>query len=58
MKTLSYFLATLAVIGFGMLPANAVEKDINNNTIITDATEQIKQSTEPEACCLPIYNCC
>ena len=33
-----------------MLPANAVEKEINNNTIVTDATEQITQSTQPQGC--------
>ncbi len=33
MRKLSYTLATLDVIGFGMLPVNAVEKEINNNTI-------------------------
>ena len=54
MKTLSYSLATLAVIGFGMLPANAVETEINNSTKVTDATEQIKQSTQPQACCNPL----
>ena len=50
MKKISYTLATLAVIGFGVLPANAVEKEINNNTIVPDATEQIKQSTQPQGC--------
>ena len=50
MKNLSYTLATLVVIGFGMLPANAVEKEINNNTIVTDATEQITQSIQPKGC--------
>ena len=56
MKKLSYTLATLAVIGFGLLPANAVEKEINNNTIVTDATEQIKQSTEPQYCYYDPYS--
>ena len=55
MKKISYTLATLAVIGFGMLPANAVEKEINNNTIVTDATKQITQSTEPQQCGLLWY---
>ena len=50
MKNFSYTLAALAVIGFGILPANAVEKEINNNTIVPDATEQIKQSTQPQGC--------
>ena len=53
MKNLSYTLATLAVIGFGILPANALEKEINNNTSATDATEQVKQSTQTKAC--PYY---
>ena len=55
MKKLSYTLAALAVIGFGVLPANAVEKEINNNASVTDATEQITQSTEPQQCGLPWY---
>ena len=50
MKNLFYTLTTLAVIGFGMLPANAVEKEIDNNTIVTDATEQITESTQPQSC--------
>ncbi len=50
MEKLSYTLATLAVIGFGMLPVNAIEKEINNNTIVTDATEHIKKSTQPQGC--------
>ena len=50
MKKLSYTLATLAVLGFGLLPANAVEKEININTIVPDATEQINQSTQPQHC--------
>ncbi len=50
MKKLSYTLAALAVIGFGMLPANAVEKEMNNNTIVPDATEPITQSTQPKIC--------
>ena len=33
-----------------MLPANAVEKEINNNTIVTDASEQIVKSTRPNVC--------
>ena len=53
MKTLSYSLATLAVIAFGMLPANAVETEINNNTIVPDVTEQIQQSTKPQQQCPP-----
>ena len=56
MKTLSYSLAALVVIGFGMLPANAVEKEIDNNTIIPDATEQIRQSL-PQQCHGMPYNC-
>lgn len=50
MKKISYTLATLATIGFGLLPANAVEKEINNNTIVTNTTEQIQQSTQPQYC--------
>ena len=48
MKNLSYIGATLAIIGFGLLPANAVEKEINNNKNVTDATEQIQKSTSPK----------
>lgn len=50
MKNLFYTLATLAVVGFSLLPANAVEKEIKNNTIVPDATEQIKESTQPQGC--------
>ena len=59
MTKLSYTLATLAVIGFSVLPANAIEKEITNNEIVTDATEQIMQSTKPQqSCCyIPYYGC-
>ena len=58
MKKLSYILAALAVIGFGVLPANAVAKETNNNTIVPDAIEQIKKSTQPQGkCCAGPYNC-
>ena len=50
MKKLSYILVTLAVIGFSVLPANAVEKEIKNNTIVPDTTEQIIKSTQPKGC--------
>ena len=53
MKTLSYTLAALAIIGFGILPANALEKETNNNTIVPDATEQLKESTQPQQYCCP-----
>ena len=43
MKKLSYTLATLAVIGFGMLPVNALE-----NNASEQITEQIQQSTKPQ----------
>lgn len=46
MKKLSYTFAALAVTGFSLLPANAVEKEITNNTIVPDATKQITESTE------------
>ena len=48
MKSLSYTLATIAIVGFSLLPANALEKEINNKTIIPDATEQVKQSTQSQ----------
>ncbi len=63
MKNLSFIGATLAIIGFGLLPVNAVEKGTNNNTNFTDATEQIKQSTQPQQTCprpyiyVPGYGC-
>ena len=58
MKKLFYTLTTLAVIGFGLLPANAVEKEINNNANVTDATEQITQSTQSHIkACIPGYTC-
>ena len=50
MKKLSYIGATLTVIGFSLLPANAVKNQTYNNINITDATEQITQSTEPQSC--------
>ena len=53
MKKLSYTLASLAVVGFSLLPANAVEKEIENNTIVPNATEQIKESTESQQYCPP-----
>ena len=46
MKKLSYTLATLAVIGFGMLPVNAVETNASEQII-----EQIQQSTKPQQGC-------
>ncbi len=39
-----------------MLPANALEKEINNNTKVTDATEQINQSTQPQQTCV-MWSC-
>jgi len=53
MKKLSYTLATLVVLGFSLFPANAGEKKVANNTTFTDATEEIMQSVQPEAC-IPI----
>ena len=57
MKKLSYIGATLAIIGFSLLPANAVEKEINNNTNVTDATEQIIKSIETQKCFPPYVPC-
>lgn len=63
MNKISSIVAILAVIGFGTLPANALEKEINNNTIVPDATEQVKQSTPQGEYCpifpyCVIYDCC
>ncbi|MGK7896313.1 MAG: hypothetical protein AB4372_22540 [Xenococcus sp. (in: cyanobacteria)] len=63
MKNLSYIGATLAIIGFGLLPANAVEKEINNNTTVANSTEQVQQSIQPAAYCpiapyCYIFDCC
>ena len=43
MKKLSYTLATLAVISFGMLPVNALETNTGEQI-----TEQIQESTKPQ----------
>ncbi|ELS02867.1 hypothetical protein Xen7305DRAFT_00025850 [Xenococcus sp. PCC 7305] len=59
MKTLSYALATLAVISLSLLPANAVEEVVKNNAVTTDTTEQIKQSTQPgQGCCWVFFYGC
>ena len=52
MKKLSYTLATLTVIGFGILPVNALE----NNTS-EQITEQIQESTKPQQGCTNPNGC-
>ncbi len=50
MKNLFRIGATLAVISFNLLPANAVKNETHKNIDITNATEQITKSTQPQSC--------